>query len=138
MSQLDPYISFHGNCREAMQFYAKAINADLEIQTFGDSPMKDQMPPESHNNILHSRLSKNNVTLFMGSDDMSADAPKVVGSVSLCYSGDLEDVKKAFANLSDGAAIKRDLVQEFFGTYGELVDKYGFRWMFQSDAKISE
>jgi PhnB protein len=41
---LNPYLAFNGNCNEAMTFYKEALDGELSIQTFGDSPM--EVPPE--------------------------------------------------------------------------------------------
>ncbi len=70
MAQLNPYISFTGNCREAMEFYHACLGGELSIMTFGESPMKDQMPAHMHNTLMHSRLKNGGIEL-MASDMMS-------------------------------------------------------------------
>jgi len=49
--------------------------------------------------------------------------------------GTLEELKTLFKRLSDGAEVTDPLKEQFFGTYGALNDKFGVRWMFQTDKK---
>jgi len=49
--------------------------------------------------------------------------------------GTLEELKTLFERLSDGAEVTDPLKEQFFGTYGALNDKFGVRWMFQTDKK---
>lgn len=135
MSYLSPYLIFSGNCKEAMEFYKQALGAELELQIVGESPMASNSPAEAQNQVMHSKLSKNGNTLFMASDMMMNGTVTQGNNVNLCYIGDLEDIKTAFVNLSTGGNVTHELKEEFFGTYGDLVDKYGIRWMFQSDSK---
>ena len=136
MLHLNPYLNFPGNTKEAMEFYKSCIEgSELEIQTVGNSPMKDQMPVEFHNNILHSTLTLDGKVLFMAADGMRGQAPVNGDSNALCLSGDLAGIKDAFAKLSVEGNVVYPLKTEFFGTIGQLVDKFGMSWMVQSDAK---
>jgi uncharacterized glyoxalase superfamily protein PhnB len=47
--------------------------------------------------------------------------------------GTLQELKALFERLSEGAEVTDPLEEEFFGTYGALNDKFGVRWMFQTD-----
>ncbi len=49
-----PFLLFDGTCAEAMTFYSECFGGDLAITKLGDSPMKDQLPPEKHDRILTS------------------------------------------------------------------------------------
>ena len=53
MAQLNPYLTFNGNCRQAMEFYKACLGGELSLTTVGDSPMKDQMPAEAQNAVMH-------------------------------------------------------------------------------------
>ena len=44
MTQINAYLTFNGNCREAMNFYKEVLDGDLALQTIGESPMADKMP----------------------------------------------------------------------------------------------
>jgi PhnB protein len=131
MARMVPYLGFHGNCHEAMKFYQQCLGGELQVQTIGESPMAADMPAEAHSNVLHSMLRAGNFIL-MASDGMGGPAPTHGNAVALCMVGDSkEEIEQAFAKLSEGANVTHPLKEEFFGTFGDLTDKYGFNWMFQ-------
>ena len=131
MAQLNPYLGFNGNCREAMEFYKSVLGGELTMQTMGESPMAAGMPPEQHNNILHSQL-KNEHLILMGSDMGGESTEKGGEKLSLCMVCESkEEIERLFAALSEGGNVEHPLKEEFFGTFGDFRDKYGFRWMFQ-------
>jgi PhnB protein len=76
MAQLNPYIFFAGNCRDAMTFYQECLGGELLIQTVGESPMASQMPPEAHNGVLHAALQGGGMTI-MASDNVDGSAVNV-------------------------------------------------------------
>ena len=46
MPQLDAYLTFDGNCAEAMRFYERTLGGKIEMMmTHAESPMRDQTPP---------------------------------------------------------------------------------------------
>ena len=58
MVGVNPYITFKGNCREAIEFYKSALNAQsVFVQTFGESPMREMGRPDS---IIHSTIKVGN------------------------------------------------------------------------------
>ncbi len=133
MAQLNPYLMFDGNCREAMEFYRTCLGGELSIMTVGQSPMKDDVPPEVHNQVLHSMLQKDNM-VFMASDKVMP-GPYIQGNtVTLCINGgSLEELRPLFTQLSAGGTMGHELKAEFFGIYGDFVDKFGMNWVFQTD-----
>ncbi len=54
---INSYLTFSGNCREAMRFYQECLGGELQIQTIGDSPMAAKMPKKMKNYILHATLT---------------------------------------------------------------------------------
>ena len=58
MTQINAYLTFSGNCREAMNFYKSCLGGELTLQTIGESPLGDKMPPQMKDSILHSTLIK--------------------------------------------------------------------------------
>ena len=67
MTQINTYLSFNGNCREAMNFYKDCLGGELNLQTIGESPLADKMPAQMKDCILHATLIKDKLVL-MGSD----------------------------------------------------------------------
>ncbi len=132
MAQLNPYLTFNGNCREAMEFYHTCLGGELSIMTVGESPMKDQMP-DKKDNVMHSMLKKDGMVLMAA--DMIMPGELIRGNtVTLCINGSsAEELKTSFTKISEGGTVGHELKEEFFGTYGDLIDKFGINWMFQAD-----
>ena len=134
MANLNAYLTFNGKCKEAMEFYKECLGGELQIMMMGESPMASTLPPEAKNNVMHSLLASGNIRL-MASDMMQSTETIQGNTVSLCIVGeDKGEIEKIFSKLSEGGKIGNPLKEEFFGTYGDLTDKYGFRWMFQFGA----
>ncbi|MGB4768027.1 MAG: VOC family protein [Candidatus Saccharimonas sp.] len=120
---LQPYISFQGRAREAMTFYHEVFGGQLDIVEFSQFGI----PHEPADGVMHSALVVDGTTLIMGSDAME-EAP---AGIALSLSGTGDELRELFAKLADGAQNVRELQQEQWGAeYGEVLDKYGVRWMF--------
>lgn len=133
MAKLTPYLMFNGNCSEAMNFYKEVLGGELWIQKVSESPMANP-EAEGQDNVMHSSLTGENMTLF--ASDMSDEETTTGTKVELCIStATREELESIFDKMSDGAEITSPLKTEFFGTFGALTDKFGIRWMFQTDMK---
>lgn len=123
--KLQPYISFKGRAREAMTFYQSVFGGNLDIVTFGQFGI----PNAPADGVMHSALVVDDETLVMGSDAME----ETPAGIALSLSGSSNDLRELFTKLADGATGVRELKVEQWGDeYGELVDKFGVRWMFNS------
>jgi PhnB protein len=64
-----PYLSFNGNCREAVDFYTNLFGARLKsIMTFGETPMAGSMKPEELNNVVNAQLELPGGLILMAGD----------------------------------------------------------------------
>lgn len=132
MVQLNPYLRFNGNCREAMTFYQSCLGGELTIQTVGESPAAGQMPPSMKDSVIHSVLAKDGFAL-MASDMTGPEGINNGDSITLAIMGSSKaEIEPIFAKLSAGANVLHPLFEEYFGTFGDLVDKFGIGWMFQA------
>jgi PhnB protein len=130
MTQINAYLHFDGNCREAMTFYRECLGGDLKLMTVGQSPMAAQMPAESHGLILHASLNNGGIVL-LGSDMMGREGITRGNAVSLSVScSSREEIEEFFSRLSAGGRVNHPLKDEFFGTHGNLTDRFGVDWMF--------
>ena len=133
MTQLTPYLEFAGNCREAMTFYQSCLGGELFVQTYAEAPMAGELPAELRDRIIHSQLTGGGIIL-MAADMMGPDEVSQSKRVTLCInSGSREEIKGYFEKLSEGATIHQPVMEEFFGMYGSLTDKYGIAWMVQAN-----
>jgi PhnB protein len=128
--QINPYLNFDGNCREALEFYAKALGGTIEfMQTHADSPMKDQTPPAWRDKILHARLRVGNQVL------MASDAPPQHYSPAGAYYISIgvetpEEAERIWAALSAGAKVDMPLQQTFWAKrFAMFKDRFGTPWM---------
>ncbi|MBI1730410.1 VOC family protein [Candidatus Acetothermia bacterium] len=136
MINLTPFLLFDGNCAEAMMFYHECLGGELTLTKLGDTPMKEQMPPEQHNKVVHAHLESGTIE-FSATDWLHPTRiPKQGNTVGL-YINDAKysELRTIFDKLSVGAdkELLNDLRKMPFGTYGHLVDKYGVQWFFQGD-----
>lgn len=136
MTLLTSYLTFNGNCREAMLFYQRCLGGELVFQTVGDSPEAADMPEAMRECILQATL-KNDALLLMGSDMVDEEVLVHGNTVSLllhCNSD--EKAKQVYEDLSAGGIASHPLSLSERGTLtGGLTDRYGQRWIFLSDSR---
>lgn len=130
MTKINSYLTFNGNCREAMTFYRDCLGGELSIQTIGDSPLSDKMPQQMKSAILHATLNRDGL-LLMASDMVADDGLKIGNAVSLmldCSSAD--ELHTCYEKLSEGGKRDHPVETSFWGAlFGDLTDKYGNHWL---------
>src|SRR5262249_10696821 len=130
MAQLNLYLKFDGNCKLALEFYKAVFGGQLSLQTIGDSPAAGQIPPKKKKKNLHGALLKKKMIVFW--TDLAGPKLTQGNNVFLCLiCKSKEEIETLFSKLSSGGKITNPLKQEFFGTYGDLSDKFGVNWMLQ-------
>lgn len=138
MLQLTPFLLFDGHCAEAMVFYQSCLGGELSITTLGDTPMKEQAPPDQHHKVVHAHL-KSGAIEFSATDWLHPTrTPKQGNTVALYLNaGTYHQLRDIFDKLSVGAdkTLLDDLHELPFGTYGHLADRYGVHWFFQGEHK---
>ena len=139
MLGIKPYISFKGNCKEAMNFYKDRLGAEvLFSQTYGESPMAGKGPDDK---IMHCSL-KIGDSVIMACDNVFEDSnPTTVGNnISLAIgTNDVAQADKAFDQLSDGATIIMPMQETFWAErFGMLTDKFGINWMFNCEKPMTD
>jgi PhnB protein len=134
MTHLTAYLLFDGNCQEAMEFYKACFGGELTLTKVKDSPARDHMPAMQQNKTVNARLKSGNIE-FSASDWLRLDRTRVHGNTVCLYvsGGTLHELKAIFEKLSEGAEITDPLTDVFYGAYGALNDRFGVRWMFQSN-----
>ncbi|PTY79074.1 hypothetical protein B5V89_06985 [Heyndrickxia sporothermodurans] len=134
---VDVYLNFNGNCREAVEFYAKVFNTEEpRIMTFGEAPPNPEFPlqEEAKNLVMHARLS------ISGSNVMFSDTfpgtPFVVGNnISLAIvSQNQDEITSYYNQLKEGGKVNMELQETFWSKcYGQVVDKFGVEWQLSYD-----
>ncbi len=136
MTQINSYLTFNGNCREAMVFYKDCLGGELNFQTIGESPLSNKMPKQMKDCILHATLTKNSLIL-MGSDILNEKRLVKGNAVSLSLNCSREEeIKTCYAKLSDGGSQNHPLENSFWGAlFGDLTDKFGNHWILNFNKK---
>jgi PhnB protein len=130
---VQPYLFFNGRCEEAVEFYKKAIGAEVMMaMRFKESPEPPQpgmVPPGFENKIMHVSFRVGQ-TVVMASDGCSADPMKFEGfSLSLAVSTP-EEVDRLFNGLAEGGKIMMPPGKTFWSPrFGMVTDKFGVGWM---------
>ena len=136
MAQINAYLNFNGNCREAMTFYKDCLGGDLTLQTIEGTPMEAECPTAMKHHILHSSLTKGEL-LLMGSDIIGPEGFIKGNTMALSINCNSDDeIETYFTNLSSGGQIIHPLAKQFWGaSFGVLNDRFGVRWMFNYDKR---
>ena len=131
--QVQPYLFFDGRCEEAVEFYRRAVGAEVTaLHRFKDSPEPHQpgmIPPGAENKVMHISFRIGETTV-LGSDGRCEGQPNFQGfSLSLTVPNDAE-AERRFASLADGGQVQMPLTKTFFSSrFGMVADRFGVSWM---------
>lgn len=127
--QVNPYLSFKGECRDAFQFYEQLLGGKLELMSWGDSPMCDQTPEDWKGKVMHACLTRGD-QLLMGADSPPGYQEDMKGfSVSLHFN-DKAEGERIFNALAEGGQVRMPFQETFWAAgFGVAVDKFGVPWM---------
>jgi PhnB protein len=128
--QINAYLFFNGQCREAFQFYAGVLSGQItSMFSYGSSPMADQNNPSLNEKIMHARLE------IAGQAIMGSDAPPerfqpqrgFSMSVGVATPADAERIFKA---LSVGGTVEMPVQKTFWSSaFAMFTDRFGISWM---------
>lgn len=137
--QLSPYLTFNGNCREAMEHYRGCLGGELTMQTVAGTPEANRCPSGMQEHIMHSMLVSGSVVLM--ATDMTGPGGYVPGNdTALALSFDSEtETRSCFEKLAAGGEVIEPLGMAFWGAlFGMLRDRFGKVWMFNCEEKKQE
>ncbi len=130
---VQPYLFFNGRCEEAIDFYRKALGAEVNmLMRFKDSPELHQpgmIPPGSENKVMHANFRVGD-TQIMASDGRCVGKPNFEGfALSLTVPNEAE-ADRRFVALADGGKVQMPLARTFFSPrFGMVTDRFGVLWM---------
>lgn len=133
-TRINVYLTFKGNCEEAMNFYKECLGGVLTIHRVNGSAIETHCPPEIKDQIMHANLIKDNLVL-MGSDMLWPGDLVNGNSVTLSLNcSSEEEINEFFSKLAEGGQITDPLKDQFWGAlFGTLTDKFGVKWMLNYD-----
>jgi PhnB protein len=129
---ITPYLMFNGRCEEALDFYKKALGAQVGMQMrFKESPepAPPGCAPVDGNKIMHAAFQIGGATV-MASDGMAQGGPKFEGFSLTIHAKDESEADRLFGALSDGGQVQMPLGKTFFSPrFGMVADRFGVGWM---------
>ena len=127
-SRLNPYISFAGNAREAMEFYKGVFGGELALNTFGEYGAADT--PEA-DKIMHSQLETSSGFTLMCADTPPGMELQPGNNMTVSLSGDdAAELRGYWDKLSDGGTVTMPLEKQMWGDeFGMCTDRFGVGWL---------
>lgn len=131
--QVQPYLFFDGRCEEAIEFYRKALDAEVTmLMHYKDSPEPHEpgmIPPGAENKVMHASFRVGETTV-MASDGRCQGQPKFQGFALSLAASDEAEAERLFTALADGGQVQMPLTKTFFSSrFGMVADRFGVGWM---------
>jgi len=132
---LNVYLTFDGDCRAALDFYAKAFGVE-----FPDVMTMDQYPDggiarEDEGRIMHAELPVFGGRLMASDCASGSDFVKGTNVAITLGTSDRDEIERVFAALADGGRITMPLGKTFFSElYGMVTDRFGITWQLSLSA----
>ncbi|HXH82923.1 MAG TPA: VOC family protein [Candidatus Tectomicrobia bacterium] len=131
--QVQPYLFFNGRCEEALDFYRRALGAEVGmLMRFKESPdpaPPGMLPPGFENKVMHATLRIGDTTV-MASDGHTAGAPDFRGFSLSISVNDAATADRLFSALAEGGQVQMPLTRTFWSPrFGMLTDRFGIGWM---------
>jgi PhnB protein len=127
-SRLNPYISFPGTARDAMEFYESVFGGTLRMSTFGELGGPDAPSPDK---IMHGQLDTDRGFTLMGADTPPGMEHQPGNNIAVSLSGDDGDELRGYwEKLSEGGTVTVALEKQMWGDeFGMCDDRFGITWM---------
>jgi PhnB protein len=128
--QMNPYLTFNGQCEAAFKFYEKFLGAKITFMMPHDgTPVANQVPSDWRNKILHASLQVGD-RLLQGSDCPPDHYQKPAGFSVKLDPQDAAEAERVFSALAENGTVQMPLQETFWAVrFGMLVDQFGIPWM---------
>jgi PhnB protein len=127
-SQLNPYLNFNGNARQALEFYQSVFGGDLNVNTFGQL---GGMEGADADKIMHGQLETGAGYTIMAADVPSHMDYQPIAGTSVSLSGDDGGALRGYwEKLTAGGTVTVPLEKQMWGDeFGMVTDQFGVPWM---------
>ena len=128
--QVQPYLFFEGRCEEALEFYRKALGAEVTmLMRFKDSPERTMCRPGDENKVMHAAIRVGESTVLV-SDGRCEGRPGFQGFSLSLIAADEAEAERLFTALAEGGQVQMPLAKTFFSPrFGMVADRFGVAWM---------
>ena len=129
MTNIQPYLFFNGHCEEALEFYRKALGAEVTaMMRYKDGP-NAEIPPGFANKIMHANY-RIGETQIMASDGRGDDELSFQGFALTLNVTAEADADRFFSALAEGGEVRMPLAKTFYSPkFGMVSDRFGVLWM---------
>ncbi|MEU1194343.1 VOC family protein [Streptomyces sp. NPDC005859] len=130
-SRLNPYLSFTGDARQALEFYKEVFGGELSLNTYGDFGQADAPGSAGGEKIMHGMLETPSGFTLMAADTPPGMESTAGTNFSVSLSGDDDaDLRGYWAKLSAGGSVGVPLDKQMWGdVFGMCTDRFGIPWM---------
>jgi PhnB protein len=128
--QVNPYLSFNGQCEAAFKFYEQCLGGQLgKLFRYAGTPLADQVPADWQDKVMHGSVTVGEQVL-MGADVAPDHYEEPKGfSLSLEITS-MTEAERIFHELSQGGKVVVPLEKTFWAErFGVLVDRFGIQWL---------
>ncbi|MDQ0377076.1 VOC family protein [Amycolatopsis thermophila] len=127
-SRLNPYISFAGNARQAIEFYQQVFGGQMNVNSYGDFGGGEGVDP---NKVMHGQLETDRGFTLMVSDVPPGMDHQPGNTMSVSLSGDdAAELRGYWDKLSEGGTVTVPLEKQMWGDeFGACLDRFGVSWM---------
>ena len=137
---VEPYLFFEGRCEEAVEFYRKALGAEVTmLMRYKDSPEPPppgKLPPGSENKVMHASVRIGDTTV-MASDGFAQGRPMFQGFSLSITVPDEARAEQVFAALAEKGQVQMPLAKTFWSPrFGMATDRFGVGWMVNVQPKV--
>jgi PhnB protein len=128
--QFNPYLFFEGRCQEALDFYRRAVGAEVKtLMRFKEAPDPAMVQPGNAEKIMHGVLTVGGRDVFV-SDGQCRGQGHFQGFALTLMTATEAEAERVFNTLADGGNVRMALAKTFFSSrFGMLDDKFGVPWM---------
>ena len=128
--QVNPYLSFSGQCEAAFKFYEQCLGGQLgPIFRYGGTPLADQVPADWQDKVMHGSLTIGELVLMGG--DVAPDRYEEPQGFSLSLQiKSTSEAERIFHELGKDGKVAVPLEKTFWAArFGMLVDQFGIPWL---------
>ncbi len=128
--ELDPYLTFAGDCAEAFRFYESCLGGKITmVMTHREAPEGPPTPPGWEDKVLHAEISIGGRRV-MGSDRPPDSRETPMGFAISIGIDDVVEAERIFRTLSEKGSVQMPLQETFWALrFAMLHDRFGIPWM---------
>ncbi|RQO82710.1 VOC family protein [Acidovorax sp. FJL06] len=136
--KVESYLMFEGRCDEALDFYRRALGAQVTmLLRYKDNPepaagpgcAEGGGPGPTPEMVMHAAFNVGE-TQLMASDGMGSGQPSFQGMSLALSPANAAEARRYFDALAEGGQVQMPLGKTFFSpAFGMVADRFGVSWM---------